>query len=213
MRNIWKLLFTCGLLLLPVIAHAAIEQDVQDILENLKKVLNPTLKLLLAISFVIGVVFILRGLMTLRQFSMPLTQATRPGELSGPLVYIFVGAVMVYIPTSTDVLSQTVFGGTQKSIFGAQGLGGMGKASDELMGYGVSQSVEDQWATLVDTVAYYVQFIGFLAFLRGWMLIAHAGQPGVQPGTISRGMVHIIGGILAINFLPLVKVIHNTIVG
>lgn len=213
MRKIGKLLITCGLLLLPVIAHAAIEQDVQDIMENLKKILNPTLRLLMAISFIIGLVFILRGLMTLRQFSMPLTQATRPGELSGPLVYIFVGAVMMYIPSSTDILSETLLGGSQGSIFGSRGLGGMGKASDELMGYGVTQSVEDEWATLVDTVVLYVQLIGFLAFLRGWMLIAHAGQPGVQPGTISRGIVHIVGGIIAINFLPLVKVVHNTIVG
>ena len=58
-----------------------------------------------------------------------------------------------------------------------------------------------------------MQFIGFLAFLRGWFIIAHSGQPGVQPGSISKGIIHIVGGILAINFLPLVNAIHNTIVG
>jgi intracellular multiplication protein IcmC len=203
--------------MLPSVAHAALtELDVQDMLENAADILNPVMGLLLAISFVMGLVFILRGLMMLRAFSLPLTQATRPGELAGPLVYIFVGAVLVYIPTSTDILTATLFGQGGPSIFtgsGAAKLEQMGKASDQLMQYSSGGSVESHWATMLDTIVLYMQFIGFLAFMRGWILISHAGQPGTQQGTISKGVIHVVGGILAINFLPLVNVLVNTIVG
>jgi len=215
-----KLVLKLSILLLPSVAHAALENDIQDIMQNLKGLINPLTGLLLAISFISGILMILRGLLLLKSFSMPLTQATKPGEISGPLVYIFVGTVLIYIPSSTDILSNTLFGVGVKSIFPGSHGGGtfvprlenMGKASDQIMGY-ASISIESQWATLVDTIVLYMQFIGFLAFLRGWYIVAQAGQPGTQPGSITKGIVHIVGGLLAINFLPLVNAVHNTIVG
>jgi intracellular multiplication protein IcmC len=217
-------IFALSLILLPQVAFAAfVERDLQDIMQNLQKVLLPAMGLLLSISFVAGVFFMLKGVMMLKAFSMPLTQASKPGEISGPLVYLFVGAIMIYIPTSTDIVSQTFFGVGGPSIFTnasrsqtggsfSVNLSAMGRASDQILGY-APVSVEGQWAAMIDTIVLYMQFIGFIAFLRGWFMIAHAGQPGAQPGTITKGIVHIIGGILAINFLPLIKAIQNTISG
>jgi hypothetical protein len=218
LKHYIKPCFSIAILLLPAIAQAAfIEKDLQDIMENLKKVINPAMMLLLTISFLMGIIFMLKGLLLLKAFSQPLTQATRPGEIAGPLVYLFVGAVLIYIPSSTDVLSNTLFGSNYRSIFSGDSQGvssvnleSMGRASDQVLGY-APVSVEGQWATMVDTIVLYMQFIGFLAFLRGWLMIAHSGQPGVQPGSISKGIIHIIGGILAINFLPLVNAVRNTL--
>ncbi len=218
----FKRTFALGLILLPQVAFAAfIEQDLQTIMLNLQKILAPAMALLLTISFIAGITFMVKGLLMLKAFSMPLTQASKPGEIAGPLVYLLVGAVMIYIPTTTDILSQTVFGKGGPSIFtnasrGADGgsfsvdLGAMGKASDQLLGY-APVSVEGQWAAMIDTIVLYMEFIGFIAFIRGWFMIANAGQPGVQPGTISKGIIHIVGGILAINFLPLVQAVQNTL--
>jgi intracellular multiplication protein IcmC len=216
--RILKLLAALNILIIPSSAFAAITAlDVQDILGNLQKILNPTLGMLMGVSFILGVIFILRGLLQLKSFSLPMNQATRPGELSGPLISILVGTVMIYIPTSTDVLSTTLFGSVP-SMFPSGGgsfvpnIENLGRASDQVMGY-APQALESQWATLIDTVVYYMQFIGFLAFMRGWVIIAHAGQHHGQPGTISKGLIHIVGGILAINFLPLVNAVTNTISG
>lgn len=204
------------LLTLPTAALANItELDVQDILTNLQTVLNPALRLLLAVSFVIGVWFCLKGLLKLKAFALPLTQTTQPGELSGPIMNLLIGAVLIYIPTSTDVLSATFFGGGLKSLFsagGAPNVYALGSASSQLMGYS-SVSLESQWATLIDTVVYYMQFIGFLAFLRGWIILSHSVGGHGQPEKLSTGIVHIVGGILAINFLPLVHAVSNTISG
>lgn len=198
-------------LLLPSTAFAALPYDLHDILANLSKVLGPAMILLIAVSYIAGIAFVLRGLMMLRAFSMPLTQATRPGEVAGPLVYMLVGTFLLYLPTTTDFITSTFFGG-ESPFEGSDTFkyGATGRASDKILGY-APVAIEGQWAALVDTIGYYIMFIGMIAFIRGWFIIAHAGQPGVQPGSISKGIVHIIGGILAINFIPLVEIVRNTI--
>jgi intracellular multiplication protein IcmC len=203
-----------SILFSPAIAHASLtSQDITDILVNLEKVLDPALVLLLAISFIVGIFFILKGLLELKAFAMPLTQASRPGELSGPILHIFVGTVLVYIPTTTNVLSSTFFGSVP-SMFNPSGGGSveqLGQASNSIMGY-ASVALESQWATLIDTVVYYMQFIGFIAFIRGWIIVAHSHHGGEQ-NSLTKGIIHIVGGILAINFLPLVQAVTNTIGG
>lgn len=202
------------LLAVPASAFAALtELDVKDILVNASSILNPTLRLMLAISFVIGIWFIIKGLMKLKSFAQPLTQTSQPGDFSGPITYILIGAVLIYIPSSTNVLTSTFFGQGTLSLFSASGspdVKRLGQASAKLMGY-ASVSLESQWAVLIDTVVYYMQFIGFLAFIRGWILIAHT-QHG-QHDQMSKGIIHVVGGILAINFLPLVNAVINTISG
>src|SRR3990167_4661335 len=97
----FKGIISLGLVLLPQAAFAAfVERDLQVIMQNLQKLLTPAMGLLLTISFIAGIMFMLKGLLMLKAFSMPLTQASKPGEIAGPLVYLFVGAIMIYIPTS-----------------------------------------------------------------------------------------------------------------
>lgn len=209
--------YNCALFVIalaPTSAYAALtELDIQDILVNAASIINPTLRLLLAFSFVLGIWFILKGLLKLKTFAQPLTQVSQPGDFSGPITFILIGAVLIYIPTSSDVLTTTFFGQNTLSMFGNSGspdIKRLGPASAKLMAYS-SVSVQSQWATLIDTVVYYMEFIGFLAFLRGWILIAHT-QHG-QHDQMSKGIIHVVGGILAINFLPLVNAVINTISG
>lgn len=203
-----------GILLFAFPTPALASIDLQDVLENLRELLGPLTTLLLIISFTAGIGMVFRGLGLLKAFGMPLTQASRPGELAGPLVYIFVGTILIYLPSTTDILTKTIFGNDKKSIVdgGTLNLAALGRASDQLLGY-APITIEGKWADLADTVVLYVQFIGFLAFIRGWFIISHAGQPGVQPGSISKGITHIIGGLLAVNFLPMFEVLSNTILG
>lgn len=212
-----KLLATLSLLIQSPIVSAASSNltinDIQDMLVNIQSILNPGLALMLAISFIIGVYFVLKGLLKLKSFAMPLTQMSQPGELSGPVIHILIGAVLIYIPTSTDVLSNTLFGSGVTSLFNASGAANvynLGQASS-LLSLTSGVTLESQWATLINTVVYYMQFIGFLAFLRGWIILSHHEKG--QPSETSKGIIHIVGGILAINFLPLVKAILNTVNG
>lgn len=203
-------IYCCTLIILmPIAAHAA---DVHTILHNLRnQIIVPFTRLLFVLCYVCGIYFVWRGLGMLKAFGMPLTQASRPGEVAGPLMFIFVGALMLFLPTTTDVISQSVFGNSQAGIFsgGEVDYGAAGKASEELVGY-LPSGIEAKWADLLDTLVLFIEFIGFIAFIRGLFILSKAGNPGVQPGSIAKGIIHLIGGVVAINFIPAVKIVHNS---
>ena len=191
----------------------AVITDISSILQNLQKIVGPITVVLLSISYVAGIVLIFRGLGLLKAFGMPLTQATRPGEIAGPLVYLIVGAALIYMPSTVEVTSHTFFGRGSKSVVigGKIQLSALGNAATKILSYAPELGIEKYWQDFVNTIILYVQLIGLLAFIRGWFIIAHSGQPGVQPGSISKGIIHIIGGIIAINFLPVFEILRNTI--
>jgi intracellular multiplication protein IcmC len=60
-----------------------------------------------------------------------------------------------------------------------------------------------------------IQTLGYVAFLRGWMMIAKsAGQGGGgQGGSTGKGLVHVFGGILAINIVSTLQIVNNTLYG
>ena len=55
------------------------------------------------------------------------------------------------------------------------------------------------------------QFVGYVAFIRGWILLLRIGEQGSQPGAFAKAVTHIVGGLVAINIFGTVAVIQNTI--
>ncbi len=196
--------------------------DLATALNNLKTLVPILNRLLGTICYLMGIGLMFRGIMGLKNFGQ--TNSSTKGEMSGPLVYIIIGAFMIYIPETLTISSQSLFGVssiTEDFLKVDTDLGGMAaldqetlKASIQLFGYlPESLTVEGQWATLVDTVVIFMQFIGYLAFVRGMIIISQSGQPGVQPGSITKGIIHAVGGVLAINFIPVVKLMNETLRG
>ena len=58
-----------------------------------------------------------------------------------------------------------------------------------------------------------IQTVGLAAFVRGWLLIARGASGGQQQGGMGKGLVHVLGGIMAINIVQTVTIINNTIYG
>lgn len=184
-----------------------------DILANVRSVINPLMGVALIVSYLAGIIFIFKAIVKLHHFGQPLTAMRQPGEMSGPLIYFFVGAVLIYAPTTLDITLTTLFGSANSPITqGSIDFQALGKPSESLLGYS-SSTVSDQWADVADTLVLYIQFIGFLAFIRGWFIIAKTGARGEQQGAISKGLVHVVAGVLAVNFTGVVTIIKNTIYG
>ena len=196
---------TLGLSLVPLAANALVTMD--QLLINLQAVVIPTANILLTISFVLGLMMMIKGIIMMKTLAVPLTQMSRPGEMMGPIVYILVGAVLIWIPASSNSLSLTLFGSTDNSL---KSLGQTPQAASILLSY-ADAGIQTQWSNLVSTIVIYIQLIGFIAFIRGWIIVASAGQASSQPGHMSKGIIHVIGGLLAINFVPLVEVVQNTL--
>lgn len=189
-------------------------KDFSTVLKNIRGLIGPFMILILLICYIAGLGLIAKGLLMLKALAMPLTQMSRQGELGGPLVYIVVGSILVYMPVMTDISSSTLLGGASTIFSGnSVDLTAMGTAADELLSYGNSQGYNAQWLDFFNTLVLLIQFVGFLAFTRGWFIISKAGQPGVQPGVISRGIIHIVAGTIAINFVPMMTIVRNSIFG
>jgi len=210
-----RCIFFLFLQIAPSVSFAGVavsDLSVSEVLTNVSSIIQPFISLVLAISFCSGIFLIFRGLSMLKKFGMHINQMSQHGELGGPIIYVLIGAMLIYLPTSTDIVLQSIFGDadyvTNLSRADFESLG----RGSELLGYaGVDPS--DDLIRLADTLVLYIQFIGFVAFVRGWFMMSKAGQPGNQPGSISKGLTHIIGGILSINFVEFVKLINTTVTG
>lgn len=204
--------------ILPDIVLATSDQTSKDfstVLKNIRDLIGPFMLLIFLLCYLSGVVLITRGLMMLKALAMPLTQMSRQGEIGGPLVYIIVGSILVYLPAMGDVASNTLLGDAYGTIFNSNkiDLTALGTAADELLSYGNNTGYNAQWLDFFNTLVLLIQFVGFLAFARGWFIISKAGQPGVQPGVISKGIIHIVSGVIAINFVPMMTIVRNSIFG
>lgn len=62
-------------------------------------------------------------------------------------------------------------------------------------------------------VIYFIRLIGYIAFVRGFLLLnqAGSGQQGGQCGLIGRGLTHIFGGAAAINLKEFATIILVTL--
>lgn len=50
-------------------------------------------------------------------------------------------------------------------------------------------------------VVMFIRLLGVCSFIRGFMNISKAGREGMQPGTFSKSMMYIFGGVMAIHIV------------
>lgn len=204
----------CPLFLL-LFANQAVAQDISTVLYNLRQVIVPLTSMILVISFVAGIGMIFHALTLMKKFgTLHQGQQTQTSDIKGPLVYLLVGAALVYLPSSTNVLYNSIFQ-TGQSIFSGGSTvdySALGQGST-ILSYAAGTSLTQQWADMANTLVLFIQFIGFLSFIRGWFHISHAGATSPQPGAITKGFTHIIAGICLINIVGLFNIIRNTILG
>lgn len=205
-------------------------KDLHGVLRNIRAIFPPLTKLILAICFICGVWFFMHGAWTLHNLGQMQNQMQRPNGIASPFIYILIGTTLIYIPSTTNMFSSSIFTNSFNNIFGTGGSadtilldGAAGgelrvqnninfdeKGGVELMQYvdlGIGIGLE--WADLINTIVMFIQFVGFIAFIRGWFIIAHVAEPNAQQGNFSKGLIHLIGGVMSINFVPFIEVIST----
>ena len=139
------------------------------------------------------------------------TSMTQHAEYKGPLIYLMVGACLLSLNVTLPVVLNTIFG--YSDTFAALGTtlnyGSLGTGA-QLFGYNVNGSLSAQWTTFTNSLILLIQFIGFLSFVRGWFLIAKTAEGQSQQASVGKGMTHIIGGVIAINFVNVVNIFKLT---
>ena len=160
----------------------------QDMLTSFAKNIPNLMRMVTAIAYVLGMFFIFNGILKLKQYGESRTMMSGDRGLTGPVVTIAVGTLLLYLPTSVQVGMSTFW------------------TNPNPYGYVLET---DQWQEFINICFMIVQFIGTIAFIRGLVMMSHLGSQS-QQGAFSKGLTHIIGGIFCINIYQFVQVVATT---
>lgn len=157
--------------------------SIPDILQNIEDQLPAFWRLVTATTFVMGFFFALRAFMEFKVYGELRVMMSQSTNVMKPLSTLFLAVMFLFWP---DVIHNAV-----TSLFGSPDIApGTGSKIFVILGH-------------------LVQLIGFISFIRGWLLLGRAAhQGGQQPGMVSKGIAHIIGGVLAVNIFQTWKLVE-----
>ena len=174
-----------------------------DILNNIANNLAPVQRLITGASYVMGILFAFKAITSLKEFGEQRTMMSSSKNMKEPVVYLLVAAVLIYFPSALDVALMSTFGST--NILQYAPVESNNEAINALFGSG---SFVGRPLTII------IQTIGLAAFVRGWVMIARGASGGQQQGGgTGKGLIHVFGGIMAINIIQTINIINNTLYG
>jgi hypothetical protein len=155
---------------------------------------GPIVHLFSVISFLSGIYMVIRGLIKGSKFGQD-AKAT-VGTIAANIV---IGTILFTIGSSLDTIMATVFGDGNIS-----GSGSVVSFIGYNFGAGTGPFQDGVTAALA-----FVQMIGMIAFIRGWLILKDAVE-GLGQKTVAQGLTHILGGVLAINIYRFLDVMDWT---
>lgn len=173
-----------------------------DILTNIANSLAPVERLITGGAYLIGCAFLFKAIYSLKVYGESRTMMSNSASVKEPIIYAMVGALLIYFPSTFKLLMQSSFG--YENVLQYAPMNSRNSAFDTLFGSGSAVGAP---LTMI------IQVIGLIAFVRGWVLIARSASQGQQPGGTGKGMVHVFGGILAINIVGTINMINATLYG
>lgn len=174
--------------------------DLGTALANLQAAFGSLQRMIGAISFVIGIALVYRGIAMYRGLANQTYGSAQRGEVAGPMVFLVVGAVLIYLPTALDTSISTLFAGTTRENL---------LPAESLIGYKSVSNVE-HWEEISKVLVQYMKLIGLIAFIRGWVILSKMGHQGAQPGSIGKGITHIVAGVMLMNIVGSYNIIAQT---
>ena len=173
-----------------------------DILKNIASNMESVEKLVSGAAYLIGIAFAFKGIYSLKVYGEARSMSSSQTGLKEPLAYLLVGALLIFLPSTFEMMMNTTFGYSSVLAYAP-----ISSNSDTLSWlFGPDSSVGRPLAVIIQT-------IGLIAFIRGWVLIAKSASQGQQAGSMGKGFMHVFGGILAMNIIGTLEIITNTIYG
>ena len=142
---------------------------------NVSQSLVPVQGLIKGLGYLLGILFIVTALTKFKKIADSQGHGSSQQKTAGPIIYFFVGAMLLFLPSMMAILSSSTFG------------------TNNVLQY-IQYNPHDIYASM----GIVVQTAGLIWFVRGCSLIVHMGEPGAEEGP--KGFVFIVAGILAMNF-------------
>lgn len=169
--------------------------DLAKMMTALVDNLHAVIQLIVATSYVMGIWFILSAVNELRIYGQIRTMMPVDIGFTGPLARLLAGIALLFFPGIIDISIYSLwnYGSSQASLLRFETTG------------------TSEWDKIFDGIRIIVQTFGYVAIIRGFTLLSRAGRKTAQPGSFGKGMMHIAGGILAVNIVATVKVIQYSL--
>ena len=180
-----------ALLAHPVYAEVTSAPTAADMIQNIADQIPSLMRFVAALAYVMGMYFIFFAILKLKQYGEMRTMMASQHSLKGPIIYLIVGALLIYLPSSIQMGTSTFWAHSSP--------------------YEYVGAESDQWASLLKACILVVQLFGTIAFIRGLVLLSHMGGHGGQPGMFGKAMTHVIGGIFCINIYAFVQMVLATL--
>lgn len=163
--------------------------SVADIIKNIAETVPQLMLFTTALAYVLGFFFVFYGIILLKKYGEQRTQMSGEAKLAAPLLNIFVGAALIYLPSAVQSGLTTFW--LNPNPYGYEGEAG------------------DEWSEFIKACFLIIQLVGVIAFIRGLLLLTKLGGQG-QPGSFGKAMAHIIGGIFCIDMYDFLQAIFQT---
>lgn len=175
-----------------------------SILDNLTPSLLEVERLVSGGAYVIGIVFLVKAIMAFKQVGEGRSGMSQGHSLKEPLLYLFSGIMLIYLPTAMDMILATLYGTNEILSY-----------NDLAAGNSVVDALFGSSGLFGGNLVIFIQLIGLIAFVRGWIMLAKSAhqQGGGHQGGIGKAGMHIFGGVLAINVVQTINIINNTLYG
>ena len=159
--------------------------------ENVVQGLAGASEFMLGLFYLTGIAFIFTGVNKLKKLGHRTAFMNVDSGVTGPLIMLVLGALLIFFPSFLTVLNTSLFGKPE-----------------------IAELAYDQGGdTLLDKIGpmvVVIQLIGLIAILRGFLILTKVTGQGAQPGTISKGFIHIFGGVMAVNIVDTITIMVKT---
>jgi intracellular multiplication protein IcmC len=188
----WRIILIFSSVLALSSCTSANTPDLGNMLGNLTSTYPALFQLITAFAYVFGFLLALRAVYALKVYGEARAMMSSNASMKQPIAYLIAAAGLIFSPTAYQDFLLTIFGDPNTTP----------------LSYATGKST---WSLATLAVLGLVQIMGVIAFVRGWIYIARAGDQSAQQGNFAKGLTHIIGGIMAINIVGVKDIITNTL--
>ena len=157
--------------------------DLVTILGNISQSLYPVQHLITGAAYMLGILFAMTAISKLMKIGGSASSSSKE-HMYTPMMYLFIGAVLLYLPSALHVAANTAFG------------------VGNVLTYATASS-----SSIYSNMGLIMQTAGMLWFVRGCVLVAHSSHPGEKHGP--KGLAFICAGILSMNFDNSVSMLNS----
>ena len=163
---------------------------IPDIIKHLNDQVPDFWRLATAVTYTMGLFFAFRSFFEFKIYGEMRVMMSYSTNIMKPLSTLIVAIILLFWPDMLHHSLMTFFSHPRPYAPGRSGF---------------------DPGSIYAMIGNIVQIIGFIAFIRGWVILARAAhQGGQQPGIIGKGISHIVGGVFAINIFQTWRIVQAT---